>query len=91
MTPYEVVYGQKPLSVTSYLLGTSKVHVVDNTLHTREAILHTLKDNLVMAQNRMKQQVDQHHSECSFAKGIRCFFTFNPINKHHSKIKSTRN
>jgi hypothetical protein len=25
MTPFEAVYGQKPLSVTSYLLGTSKV------------------------------------------------------------------
>jgi hypothetical protein len=63
MTPYEVVYGQKPLSVTSYLPGTSKVQAVDHTLHTREAILHILKDNLVMAQNRMKQQVDQHHSK----------------------------
>jgi hypothetical protein len=28
----------------------------------REAILYTLKDNLVMAHNRMKQQVDQGRS-----------------------------
>jgi hypothetical protein len=59
MTPYEVVYGQNPPSMVSYLLGTSKVQVVDHMLHTREAILCTLKDNLVMAQNHMKQQVNQ--------------------------------
>jgi hypothetical protein len=54
MTPYEPGYGQKPLSVESYSLGTCKVHEVDNTLHTKEATLHTLKDNLVMDQNIIK-------------------------------------
>jgi hypothetical protein len=49
MTPFEVVYGQKPPSVLSYLLGTSKVQVVDQTLTVREDILRTLKENLVMA------------------------------------------
>jgi hypothetical protein len=48
MTPYEVVYGQKPLSVASYVPSNSKVHAVDRTLHTRETIIRTLKDNLVM-------------------------------------------
>jgi hypothetical protein len=32
MTPFEAVYGQKPPSVLSYLLGTSKVQAVDQTL-----------------------------------------------------------
>jgi hypothetical protein len=54
MTPFEVVYGQNPPSVLSYLPGASKVQAVDLTLTTREAILHTLKENLVMAQNHMK-------------------------------------
>jgi hypothetical protein len=87
MTPYEVVYGQKPLLVTSYLLGTSKVHVVDNTLHTREAILHTLKDNLVMAQNRMKQQANQHHSKCSFVEGDQVFLHLQPYKQTSLKDK----
>jgi hypothetical protein len=55
MTPYEDVYGPNPLRMDSYLLGTLKVHVVDNTLHTIEYILCTLEDNLIMDQNRMKQ------------------------------------
>ena len=37
MTPYEVLYGQQLPSVVSYLLGTSKVNVVDNLLQNREA------------------------------------------------------
>jgi hypothetical protein len=55
MTPFEVVYGQKPPSVFSYLPGSSKVQAVDLTLIDQEAILRTLKENLVMAQNCMKQ------------------------------------
>jgi hypothetical protein len=69
MTPFEVVYGQNPPFVLSYLPGVSKVQDVDNTLTVRAAILHTLKENLVMAQNHMKQQADQGHSKCQFVEG----------------------
>jgi hypothetical protein len=55
MTPFEVVYGQKPPSVLSYLPGVSKVQAVDQMLTVRETILRTLKENLIMAQNCMKQ------------------------------------
>jgi hypothetical protein len=51
VTPYEVVYDEKPLLVVSYVLGTSKVDLVDRKLHTREFVIHILKDNLIMAQN----------------------------------------
>ena len=63
MTPSEEIYGQKPPSGLSYLSGAPKVQVVDLTLTTREDILHTQKDNLVMEQNCMKQQADQGHFE----------------------------
>jgi hypothetical protein len=49
--------------------GVSKVQVVYQNLTVREAILHTLKENLVMDQNHMKKQVDQGHSECKFVEG----------------------
>ena len=58
MTPYEAIYGQEPPSMAFYVPRTSKFHVVDRTLHSREAIMHILKENLDMAQNQMKQQVD---------------------------------
>ena len=69
MTPYEAVYVQQPPFVVSYLLGTSKVNAMDSFLETQEATLATLKENLAMAQNCMKQQVYQHHSENSFEEG----------------------
>ena len=73
MTPFEVVYGQNPPSVFSYFLGDSEVQVVSQTLTVREAILHTLKENLVMAHNRMKQQADQGRFECQFVEGDQVF------------------
>jgi hypothetical protein len=66
-TPFEAVYGQKPPSVLSYLPGTSTVQAIHQTLIAQEDILHALKENLVMAQNRMKQQADQGCSERQFA------------------------
>jgi hypothetical protein len=73
MTPFEAVYGQKPPSVLSYLSGNSKVQAVDQTLIVREDILHTLKENLVMAHDRMKQQEDQGRSEHQFVEGDQVF------------------
>jgi len=53
-TPYEVVYGQQPPRIIFYLLGTSKVQVVDSLLEIRDGTLAYFKDNLEMAQNHMK-------------------------------------
>jgi hypothetical protein len=44
MTPFEVVYGQKPPSVFSYLPGVSKVQAVEQTLTVREAILYPQRE-----------------------------------------------
>jgi hypothetical protein len=87
MTPFEAVYGQKPPSVLSYLQGASKVQAVDLTLTAREAILRTLKENLVMAQNRMKQQADQGRSERQFAKGDQVFLRLQPYKKTSLKAE----
>jgi len=55
MTSYESIYGQNALSMASYVLGTSKIYVVDRVIHTREASICILKYNLGMVQNQMKQ------------------------------------
>jgi hypothetical protein len=73
MTPFEVVYGQNPPSVLSYIPGVSKVQEVDKNITVREAILRALKDNLVMAQNHMKKKADQGHSEQQFVEGDQVF------------------
>jgi hypothetical protein len=87
MNPFEVVYGHKPPLVLSYLLGASKVQAVDLTLTTREAILRTLKENLVMVQNWMKQQADQGRYECQFVEGDQVFLRLQPYKKTSLKAE----
>jgi hypothetical protein len=86
MTPFEAVYGQKPPSILSYFPGVSKVQAVDQTLTVREPILCTLKENLVMAQNRMKKQADQGHSECQFVEGDQVFLQLQPYKQNSLKV-----
>jgi hypothetical protein len=69
ITPYEAVYGQQLPSIVSYLPQTFKVQVVESLLHNLQLTLATLKDNLAIAKNCMKQQVDQHRLEWSFEIG----------------------
>jgi hypothetical protein len=71
MTPFEAVYGKTTFSCIIHA-RVSKVQQVDQTLTVCMAILRTLKENLVMAQNHMKQQADQGHSEHEFVEGDQC-------------------
>eukprot|EP00253_Pinus_taeda_P002763 PITA_02763 len=47
----------------------SKVQAVEHHIEHQQQVLQLLKDNLVLAQNRMKEQADQHRSERSFVVG----------------------
>ena len=49
----------------------------DHIEHQQE-VLQLLKDNLNLAQNRMKQQTCQHHSERSFDVGDWAFLRLQP-------------
>jgi hypothetical protein len=69
MTPFMALYGYHPPSITSSLKEKSKVQAVEDHIENQQQILQILKDNLTMAQNRMKQQADQHCSERSFEVG----------------------
>lgn len=73
MTPYEAINVQQPPSIISYLPSTSTVWELGNLLQSHDFTLSTLKDNLVMGQNCMNQQVDQHHSEWVFEVGDQVF------------------
>jgi len=69
MTPFMDLYGYHPLSITSYLREKSKVQEMENHIEHKQNILQLLKDNITLAQNRMKQQAYQHRSEISFDVG----------------------
>ena len=69
LTPFKALYGFPPPTLQSYVLGTTRVATLDALLCQREAILATLRANLVAAQERMKVQVDRHRQERSFEVG----------------------
>ena len=69
MTPFMALYGYHPPSITSYLREKSKVRAVEYHIEHQQELLQLLKDNLNFAQNRMKQQADQHRNERIFEVG----------------------
>eukprot|EP00253_Pinus_taeda_P033714 PITA_33714 len=81
MTPLMALYGYHPPSITSYLRENSKVQAVEHHIEHQEQVLQLLKDHLVLAQNRMKQQADQHRSERSFDVGDWVFLRIQPYKK----------
>lgn len=69
MTPYEIVYGQKPPPLLPYMALDSQLDAVDRSLSAREATLRLLKSNLLRAQNRMKSQADKKRTDRCFQVG----------------------
>ena len=72
------LYGYHPPSITSSLRQNSKVQAVEDHIEHQQEVLQLLKDNLNLAQNQMKQQADQHHTERSFDVGDWVFLWLQP-------------
>jgi len=53
MTPFEVVYGYKPLTLPA-TRGQTTATAVEEYLQQRREVLQQLKQELAIAQNRMK-------------------------------------
>ncbi|XP_026384279.1 uncharacterized protein LOC113279843 [Papaver somniferum] len=66
MAPYEALYSRSPLTILSYLPGSTSVHDVDLNLQARDHTLKLLKTQLLEAQTRMKKYADSHRTERSF-------------------------
>ena len=58
MTPFMALYGYHPPSITSYLREISMVQAVEDHVEHQQQVIQLLRDNLNLAQNRMKQQAD---------------------------------
>ena len=69
MSPFKALYGFAPPRILDYVPGLTKVAAVETVLHDRSILLELLKQNLVVAQARMKAQADQHRSDRSYQVG----------------------
>jgi len=80
MTLFEVVYGTTPptLLIYIYVPGTSRIQVVDECLHDRDAILKELRHNLLLTQNHMKCQAFQHKRNISYIVGDYVYLKLQP-------------
>ena len=56
-------------------------------LQNHDQILHILQENIHMARNRMKQQVDQHWFERTFQVGDMVFLCLHPYKQSSMKLK----
>ena len=72
------LYGDHLSSIRFLLRENSKVKEVKDHIYHQQEVLQLLKDNLNLAQNRMKQQVDQHCSERIFDVGDWVFLRLQP-------------
>ena len=66
-TPFEAVYGRPPPSLLDYVSGTSSVASVDEVLTDRTKMLATIKENLLRAQLRMRNQTNARRTDIEFA------------------------
>ena len=66
MTHFQALYSYEPPWWKEIIQGSTKVPTVKDQLEDNQRIMQTLKDNLNMVQNCMKQQADQHRTEREF-------------------------
>ncbi|KAL0307931.1 UNVERIFIED_CONTAM: Retrovirus-related Pol polyprotein from transposon opus [Sesamum calycinum] len=69
MTPFQALYGRPPPSLSSYVAGTTTVADLDESHRRRHSILSMARYHLARTRLRMKQQVDRHRRDLSFAVG----------------------
>uniref|UniRef100_A0A5B6Z003 Chromo domain-containing protein n=1 Tax=Davidia involucrata TaxID=16924 RepID=A0A5B6Z003_DAVIN len=89
-TPFNVVYGQSPPNLLSYVLHTTAVDAVDKALVERDALLQTVKQRLVEAQHRMKRVYDLRHRYEEFELGDWVYLRLQPYRQLSIKIRKNQ-
>ena len=69
MSPFEVLFGYKPLVIPAYIQGSTSIQALDATLTERDALLRSLSNHLQHAQHRMSQQANAHHRDLQLEVG----------------------
>lgn len=77
-TPFEAVYGRTPPNILTYNPGLIQDPGVAASIASRDNFLQILKDNLVLAQNRMKRLADLHRSDRKFEIGDWVYLRLQP-------------
>ena len=81
MTPFQELYSYEPPIWKEIIQGSTKLPSIKGQLQDNQRIMQTLKDNLTMAQNHMKQQAEQHRTEREFELANWVFVRIQPYKK----------
>nr|XP_027120644.1 uncharacterized protein LOC113737648 [Coffea arabica]XP_027120649.1 uncharacterized protein LOC113737653 [Coffea arabica] len=77
MTPFQALYGYKPPQL-SLNTGDTQVAAVEDWIKEKVNWNTLLRENLLQAQNRMKQFADKHRTDRSFAEGDCVYLKLQP-------------
>lgn len=78
MSPFQALYGRPPPTILPYQPGSGKIAMVDSMLLDRDALLKTLRDNLVRAQNRMRDLANRKRRDVEFQVGDKVLLKLQP-------------
>jgi len=77
-TPFKVVYGKDRPSISPFVHGETRIAELEEQLLNCDAMLKILKDTLLKAQTRMKQQDNSHRRDVTFQVGYYVFLCVHP-------------
>lgn len=90
MSPFEAMFGRPSSTLSSYILGTTTVQVMEEELLDREEILRSLKACLLKAQQRMKRLANLHHTDRDLQVGQRVLIRLQPFWQHSVVHRANR-
>lgn len=80
------IYGYKPPPLAAVPLQDCAVEVVMDFLRSRQHLSHIIRENLLPAQNRMKQHADKRRSERQFKVGNWVYLRLKPYRQSSLSI-----
>ncbi|GAU42300.1 hypothetical protein TSUD_136860 [Trifolium subterraneum] len=81
-TPFEIVYGRPPPSLSRWVQGETRVEAVQRDLLDRDEAIRQLKAQLLRAQEKMKSQADKKRVDRSFICGEWVFVKLRAHRQH---------
>lgn len=89
MTPFEALYHYPPPTVGEFDITKEMCPAAQLTVTEREHMMQQLKNNLLVAQNRMKVYADQHRTDRHYKVGDMVYIRIQPYRQNAFGIRGS--